>query len=206
MNVLEDVFEKQFVFHTYACRKNKGSHAAARYAFKKAKSSRFFLKLDVRKYFDNINHLFLKNQLSRIIKDDKCLSLLFSIIDGYSSSDSKKDEKGLPIGNLTSQFFANLYLSSFDHFVLEKLSPTGYARYMDDIVVVENSMEKLHSDFEKMSDFCGRNLALSFKDPIFGNTKQGIPFLGWRITKHGIFLLANVSLKMDFPSTIPTIL
>lgn len=69
MNVLEPVFERQFIFHTYACRKNKGTHRAVKYAFSSAKTFKYFLKLDVRKYFDNINHTVLKNQLERIIKE-----------------------------------------------------------------------------------------------------------------------------------------
>ena len=125
MNVLEPVFERQFIFHTYACRKGKGTHAAARYAFKCAGRSEFFLKLDVRKYFDSIDHTVLKQFLCRIIKDARCLELLFGVIDSYKidfEGDSVGRKKGLPIGNLTSQFFANFYLSALDHFCLEKLA------------------------------------------------------------------------------------
>ena len=125
MNVLEPVFERQFIFHTYACRKGKGTHAAARYAFKCAGRSEFFLKLDVRKYFDSIDHTVLKQFLCRIIKDARCLELLFGVIDSYKidfEGDAAARKKGLPIGNLTSQFFANFYLSALDHFCLEKLA------------------------------------------------------------------------------------
>lgn len=113
INVLEPIFEKQFIYHTYACRKNKGTHKAALYAQKKAKSCKWYLKLDVRKYFDSINHEVLENQLQRIIIDKKVLTLLFSIIDSYGMLDIGEHNRkiGLPIGNLTSQFFANLYLS-----------------------------------------------------------------------------------------------
>ena len=83
MNVLEPVFERQFIFHTYACRKERGTHAAARYAFKCAGRSEFFLKLDVRKYFDSIDHTVLKQLLCRIIKAAHCLELLFGVIDSY---------------------------------------------------------------------------------------------------------------------------
>lgn len=125
MNVLEPVFERQFIFHTYACRKGKGTHAAVRYAFKCAGRSEFFLKLDVRKYFDSIDHTVLKQLLCRIIKDARCLELLFGVIDSYNvdfKADSAARKKGLPIGNLTSQFFANFYLYALDHFCLEKLA------------------------------------------------------------------------------------
>jgi retron-type reverse transcriptase len=127
INVLEGVFERLFIYHTYACRKGKGTHAAARYAFKCAERSTYFLKLDVRKYFDSIDHTVLKSLLCRIIKDTRCLELLFSVIDSYVSCHTAPDSasRGLPIGNLTSQFFANLYLSPLDHFVLEQLKPEG---------------------------------------------------------------------------------
>jgi retron-type reverse transcriptase len=118
MNILEPVFEGQMIYHTYACRKNKGTHAAVRYAFSRCKSSPWFLKLDMRKYFDSIDHGVLKKQLARLIKDRGVLKLLDGIIDSYE----KTPGAGLPIGNLTSQFFANLYLSSLDHFILEILN------------------------------------------------------------------------------------
>lgn len=138
MNILETVFERQFIFHTYACRKGKGTHKAIEYAFKKAKQCKYFLKLDVRKYFDNVDPDVLKVKPCRIIKDEKCLRLLFSIIDSYG-----EDNKQLPIGNLTSQFFVNLYLSPMDHMVFETLKPHGYVRYMDDVIIFEDSKSRL---------------------------------------------------------------
>lgn len=199
INVLEPVFEKQFIFHTYACRSGKGTHAAARYAFKKAKSCKYFLKLDVRKYFDSINHSILKNFLCRIIKDSRCLALLFGVIDTYCVNQNElnvSDKKGLPIGNLTSQFFANFYLSSLDHFVLEQLKPCGYVRYMDDIVVFENSKDRLKSIFAGIQDFCLGNLKLYLKIPVFGICKNGVPFLGWNISSEKIGVLKSTRNRM----------
>ena len=199
INVLEPVFERQFIFHTYACRSGKGTHAAARYAFKKAKSCKYFLKLDVRKYFDSINHSILKNFLCRIIKDSCCLTLLFGVIDTYCVNQNElnvSDKKGLPIGNLTSQFFANFYLSSLDHFVLEHLKPCGYVRYMDDIVVFENSKENLKSIFAAIQGFCSENLKLLLKTPVFGLCKNGVPFLGWNISSEKITVLKSTRSRM----------
>ncbi len=175
MNVLEPVFEKQFIFHTYACRKGKGSHKAIKYAFSKAKNCEYFLKLDVKKYFENIDHNILKRKLSKIIKDKDCLDLLFDIIDSFST------EKGLPIGNLTSQFFANLYLSELDHFVLEKLKPSGYCRYMDDFLLFSNSKIDLMNMLNSIETFCLNNLLLTLKPYILGKCKDGIAFLGYKI-------------------------
>lgn len=186
MNVLEPVFEKQFVFHTYACRKQKGMHKAVKYALKKAGSCKYFLKLDVRKYFDSVPHEKLKELLFRIIKDRKCLALLFEIIDSYSISDGR----GLPIGNLTSQFFANCYLSPLDHFVLEKLKPKGYARYMDDIAVFSDSKSALKNILFEMQKFI-EPFSLLFKQPAIDSCRAGVPFLGYSVSGRGISLLGR---------------
>ena len=185
MNVLEPVFEKQFIFHTYACRKGKGSHKAIKYAFSKAKNCKYFLKLDIKKYFDNIDHQVLKQKLCKIIKDKECLDLLYNIIDSFST------EKGLPIGNLTSQFFANLYLSELDHFVLEQLKPCGYVRYMDDFVLFENDKDKVKMDLKLIEEFCKIRLFLNLKPFILGKCKDGFSFLGYFINSKNIRLSQN---------------
>lgn len=198
INVLEPVFERQFIYHTYACRKGKGTHAAARYAFKCAGHSAYFLKLDVRKYFDSIDHTVLKSLLCMIIKDRRCLELLFSVIDSYTSCHAVPDSasRGLPIGNLTSQFFANQYLSPLDHFILEQLKPKGYVRYMDDMVLFADSLAELKGAFMEVEGFCCEKLNFLLKEPVFGKTIHGVPFLGWRITGRGIFLLGKTKLRM----------
>lgn len=188
MNVLEPVFERQFIYHTYACRKGKGSHRAVQYVFEKAKKHRYFLKLDVKKYFDNIDHEVLKKMLGRIIKDKECLNLLFCLIDSYGNGGG---QKGLPIGNLTSQFFANFYLSALDHFVLENLKPAAYVRYMDDILIIDDSKEKLALFFDAVKDFCGEKLFLTLKTPVFGNFYDGCTFLGFLIRRKGVSLSLN---------------
>ena len=209
MNVLESVFERQFIYHTYACRKGKGSHRAVQYVFEKAKKHRYFLKLDVKKYFDNIDHEVLKKMLGRIIKDRECLNLLFFLIDSYgdgvgdgvgggiggagvrAGSGEGGGQKGLPIGNLTSQFFANFYLSALDHFVLEKLKPAAYVRYMDDILIIDDSKENLAHIFDIVKDFCGEKLFLTLKTPVFGNFYDGCTFLGFLIRWKKVRLSLN---------------
>lgn len=192
MNVLEPVFERQFIFHAYACRKGKGSHKAVNYAFKKARTHKYFLKLDVRKYFDNIDHLVLKKLLSKIIKDVECLNLLFALIDSYgmvvSTGSTTASGKGLPIGNLTSQFFANYYLSLLDHYVLEQLKPCGYVRYMDDFLLFDDSKEKLKIFLTQIENFCKNELILELKPPVLGNCKNGASFLGYLIKSDSVKL------------------
>lgn len=197
INVLEPVFERQFVFHTYACRTGKGTHAAARYAFRCARCYPCFVKLDVRKFFDSVDHVVLKRQLCRILKDGRCLGLLFAIIDGYSAAvDASGRRRGLPIGNLTSQFFANLYLSSLDHFILEQLHPCGYVRYMDDMVLFAESPASARRMYEAVASFCAGQLLLALKPPVVGRCPDGVPFLGWRITGRRILLLARTRRRM----------
>jgi len=185
MNVLEPIIERSLIHHSYACRKKKGTHAAVLYAFKQCKSKPYFIKLDIRKYFDSIDHEILKTQLRRIIKDTQVIFLLDGIIDSYETMSGK----GVPIGNLTSQYFANMYLACLDHYILEKLHPSAYCRYMDDFVVWASSKEQLNGMLVQINDYLKVNLGLILKPPIFGNTFSGLPFLGFLIKEKGIYLL-----------------
>jgi retron-type reverse transcriptase len=192
MNVLEPIFERHLIFHSYACRKGKGTHAAVLYAFNQCKSRQYFLKLDVRKYFDSIDHTVLKLQLRRLIKDGRVLSLLFGIIDSYHTFPGK----GLPIGNLTSQFFANLYLSFLDHYILEQEKPLGYVRYMDDFVFWCDDKQNLHAMLASITSYTSSTLKLELKAPVLGHSSQGLPFLGFLIKYSGIFLMRKSKQRM----------
>ena len=185
MNVLENIFERQSIYHNYACRKGKGTHAAVCYAFKQCKTKQFFLKLDIRKYFDSIDHEVLKIMLRRLIKDKRVIFLLDGIINSYETEQGK----GLPIGNLTSQFFANLYLAGLDHYILEELQASAYCRYMDDFVVWASSQDDLKKMFVNINNYVTQRLRLSIKQPVFGKTAVGLPFLGFLIKEKGIYLL-----------------
>lgn len=192
MNILEPVFERHQIFHSYACRKGKGTHAAVMHAFKQTKKFRYFLKLDVRKYFDSIDQQVLLKQIMRLIKDEKVLYLLHGIIASYKIAAGK----GLPIGNLTSQFFANHYLSGLDHFILEKLKPGGYARYMDDFVLWHSDKQKLKEFCAAVHLYCQNNLLLKLKTQAMASTVIGLPFLGFLIKPAGIFLLNKSKKRM----------
>ena len=185
MNVLEPVIDRPLISHCYACRKGKGTHAAVLYAFKQCKLHPCFLKLDIRKYFDSLDHAVLKTQLRRLIKDMRVLSLFDGIIDSYETLPGK----GVPIGNLTSQFFANMYLSCLDHFILEELRPSAYCRYMDDFVLWSDSQAKLKQMLERIHAYATEKLCLSLKQPVIGKTAKGLPFLGFRVFEKGIYLL-----------------
>ena len=140
MNYYDPVFDRHLIFDSYACRIGKGTHKAVLRAFHFAKSSRYFLKMDIRKYFDSIDHTILKNLLAKIIKEPQILRLFYLIIDsadGYSG-------KGIPIGNLSSQYFANFYLSFFDHYFKESCHAKRYIRYMDDVLIFSNDKQEIN--------------------------------------------------------------
>jgi len=185
MNILDSVLERPLICHSYACRKRKGTHTAVLYAFQQCKTKQYFLKLDIRKYFDSIDHKILKTQLRKLIKDSRVMVLLDGIIDSYETIPGK----GVPIGNLTSQYFANLYLAYMDHYILEKLRPCAYCRYMDDFVLWSTSKEQLKDMSAKISDYLSNNLNLKVKPSIFGNSIYGLPFLGFLVKRKGIYLL-----------------
>jgi len=185
MNVIETILERPLIHHCYACRKGKGTHAAVLYAFGQCKTKPYFLKLDIRKYFDSIGHDVLKTQLRKLIKDTKVIYLLDGIIDSYETTPGK----GVPIGNLTSQFFANMYLACLDHYILEQLRPSAYCRYMDDFVVWGTSKEQMKNMFIQINYYVNEHLGLELKPPVFGKTACGLPFLGFLVKDKGIYLL-----------------
>ncbi|MBI5630565.1 MAG: SUMF1/EgtB/PvdO family nonheme iron enzyme [Elusimicrobia bacterium] len=179
--VLEPLFERVAIFDSYACRLGKGSHAAARRA--QAFGRRFgrFLKLDIRKFFETADHEVLKIGLRRLVKDAKLLELTSRIID--HGAPGSAPGKGLPIGNLTSQHFANFYLASLDHFIKEKLRVPGYLRYMDDFLLFADSKRFLSEGRQSIQEFVGNDLKLSIKSEatVHAPVSEGIPFLGLRI-------------------------
>ena len=184
LNYYEPVFERHLIYDSYACRVGKGTHKAVLRAFHFAKSNRYFLKMDVRKYFDSIDHIILKTLLTKIINDKAVLNLFYIIID-YGNTFA---EKGLPIGNLTSQFFANHYLSGIDHYFKEQLYARRYVRYMDDILVFSDNKRELNTMYTIAVKYIGEKLKLILKPPIIGLVINGVPFLGYLVKPSGIYL------------------
>lgn len=181
-NVLGPIFERQMISDTYACRPGKGAHAAVARAQQMSRGSRYYLQCDVRKYFASINHDVLKAMLRRRIKDARALSLADRIID-HPLPTAEGPGWGLPIGNLTSQYFANLYLGELDHFVKERLRIKGYLRYMDDFILFGEERRELRSGLAAVSDFLTERLYLTIKEKaaVLAPVDQGISFLGFRI-------------------------
>jgi retron-type reverse transcriptase len=141
--ILEPIFERSFIHDSYACRKGKGTHAAVDRCQQLARRHAYVLKADVRRFFPSIDHVILKNQIARRIKDPRVLWLVNTIVDhsnpqlpaimwfpGDDLFTPIERRRGLPLGNQTSQFFANVYLDALDHFVTDRLR-FSYVRYVD---------------------------------------------------------------------------
>lgn len=195
-NIIEPIFENTLIADTFANRKNKGTHAGIRRCQSFMRRYPYVLKADIRKYFPSIDHDILKAIIARKIKCPRTLDLIHLIIDNSNLQEPTLDyfpgddlftiasrRKGLPMGNLTSQFFANLYLSPFDHFVKEELGILGYVRYVDDFVLFAGDKGRLHQVKEAARDFLAHQLRLQLhpkKCEVFP-TRGGITFLGQRI-------------------------
>jgi hypothetical protein len=176
--VCEPVFERLLIADTFACRRGKGREAAVERAMRFAGHHPWFLKLDFRKYFHSIDHQRLLELLARKFKDRRLLDLLGRIIASYEVAPGK----GLPIGSLTSQHFANFYLAGLDRFVKERLCAGGYVRYMDDLVVWGGDRHWLAAARDRIADFADVDLSLELKpDPCINRCGFGMDFLGCRV-------------------------
>lgn len=183
VNVLEPIYEKSFIFDSYATRKNKGTHRAIKRAQVFFGQNAYYLKFDVDKYFDTVSHEILLALVARKIKDKGLLALLKVIVANNDVSRGLTLGKGLPIGNLTSQFFANVYLDAYDHYAKEIVKAKYYIRYMDDMVLFHNDRAYLKEALMLTKQFLQERLGLRLKESAtFLNTRlNGIPFLGFRV-------------------------
>lgn len=177
MNVCHDNFEHYQMYHSYASRKGKGVHAAIKQAQINQHKYKWFLKMDVHKYFDSIDHEVLKRLLEKRFKDERLLGILCSIIDSYSVV----LKKGLPIGSLMSQYFANYYLGIADHYLEEQLKAKAFVRYMDDVVVWDHEKEPLKVLQQQYQLFLEKELHLVLNPSCLNNAGQGLSFCGYRI-------------------------
>ena len=194
-NIIEPLFERSFIYDSYANRAGKGVHRAVdRYQYFACKYP-FVLKCDIRKYFPSIDHDILKNIVRRRIACERTLLLIDTIINNSNPQEQVRDyypgddlftplerRRGLPIGNLTSQFLANVYLDGFDHFVTEKLHCEGYMRYVDDFVMFSDTKERLHNLRGAIAErLATLRLTLHEDKSLVHRTQGGVQFLGYRV-------------------------
>lgn len=199
--IITPIFESIFIHDSYANRVGFGSHRALRQFTRFTRSSRYILQCDIRKYFPSIDHDILKSLLRRKIKCPDTLRLLDLIIDNSNPQEPRNihypgddlltpltRKRGLPIGNLTSQFFANIYLNGFDHFCKRELHTQKYLRYADDFAFFSDDATVLTDIRPKLETYLANHLRLHIH-PIKSQqfeTRHGANFVGFRILPHQI--------------------
>lgn len=202
VNILKPIFMKSMYEHSYGSIPGRGAHLAKkrieRWLYNDTKNTKYCLKMDVKKYFDSIPHDILKRKLSRIIKDEKFLKILFTIID--------IQEVGIPLGFYTSQWFANFYLSELDHYIKEHLHAKYYVRYMDDMVILGGNKRQLHKMQICIEKYLKEELGLTLKEnwQVFkieyidkNGKRHGRPldFMGFKFYRNRVTLRRNIMLR-----------
>lgn len=193
-NLIEPILDKAMIFDSYACRIGKGSHRAIIKAQSLLKKYKYCLKYDIKKYFFTIDHEILINDINKKITDKKIIQLIKNLLITYRTDyeyyfpmegDNLFDKirnRGLPIGNLTSQLFANFYLTSLDRYIKSDLKIKGYLRYMDDGVIFSNNKFELHEIKNKIIQFCNKKrLKLHQNKTQIFPVKNGLKYLGFHI-------------------------
>lgn len=182
--MLYPIFDKAFIYHSYSCRNEKGTHRAVnrlqKFARKTSENNTktcFILKCDIRRFFGSIDRSILIGLIQKKIKDKNTMCLMTEIIKSFSTSPNK----GLPLGNITSQLFANIYLNELDQFIKHILKIKYYIRYCDDFVILNSSKDYLDNLIRVINYFLQEKLRLSFHpDKIkIRKYRQGIDFLGY---------------------------
>jgi len=217
---IEPLFESKFIYDSYACRKKKGTHFGSKRIKRFLQAARskngkdipiYCLRLDIEKYFASISWDVLLSLVNRNINCPKTKELIEKIITNHRCSDpkgqlipppldvvNKQMRRGIPIGNLTSQLFANIYLNELDHFAKETLHLRWYARYMDDFLVVHPDKNYLMQVKEQIREFLSDHLRLRLhpKKVIIQNVKNGIPFVGYLIFYDHVLIRGKTLLRM----------
>ena len=214
VNILEPIYEKIFIYDSYASRLGKGTHKAVeRFDYFKRKVARngklirkpnnknsvigYVFKADIKHYFETVDHDILLGILRRKVKDENVIQLVKKILDNFHT---KIKSKGMPLGNLTSQFFANVYLNELDYFVKHKLKAKYYMRYVDDFVILHNSKSQPEEWKEKINRFLKENLKLELhpdKSRIV-SLSRGIDLIGFRNFYYFKLLRKRSIRKMEY--------
>lgn len=199
MNIIEPIFVSTFTADTYSCIKKRGIHKAF-YNVKKAltdiENTQYCLQLDIKKFYPSVDHEILKILLRKKFKDQDLINLLDEIIDSTGNG------IGIPIGNYLSQYFANFYLSYFDHWLKENRRVRYYFRYCDDLVIFSNNKEELHKLRVEIVNYLITNLKLKIKPnyKIFPIAKQGLDFVGYKF--YHTHILVRDSIKENYINMI----
>jgi hypothetical protein len=176
-NIITNIFDKTFLPNSFACRKNFGTHKGVIYiqSLLRKYNYKYFLKTDFSRYFPSINTNILHKMIRKKIKCNKTYKLVTEIVPFNTI--------GIPIGNLTSQLFANVYGNTIDYYLKHNLKINHFARYMDDIVVLGNNYKELYEIYNKIQKYSEYLLKLKISKWNVSSTKKRINFLGYRIWK-----------------------
>jgi len=207
VRVLEPLFDGRLIEDTYACRKGRGNHAAMRRAAGFARRFAFALECDVSRYFPSIDHDVLLAQVERVVADPRLLGLIRHVVASHADVettewvggglfDVRVRRRGLPIGNLTSQFLANLYLSPLDHFVKHELRLPGYVRYLDDFRLFDHDRSRLraHGRAAK-SKLAELRLTMHPDKYRLRPTRVGVDFVGFVVFADGRIRMRRASVR-----------
>jgi len=199
---LYQLFDKSFIFDSYSCRLQKGTHKGVlrlekftRIVSKNDTRTCWALKLDIKKFFANVDHKTLFKLLSKKINDSDILWLLSEVIESFHSDSG--EGKGIPLGNLTSQIFANIYMNELDQFIKHELKVTYYLRYADDFIVLSYSND-LNQWIKQINVFLEEKLKLELHPEkiILRKLEWGIDFLGYIVLPHYILPRAKTKRRM----------
>jgi len=180
MRVIKKYIDNRFIAQNFACRVGKGTHNCSKLLVKYLKNfdEGYCLKIDISKFFYEINRDVLMIKIENIIKCKKSLEIISKFV--YEDG----NDLGIPIGNLTSQLFANLMLNDLDHFCKRTLKCKYYLRYMDDVIILDNNKDKLNYIFKELRVFIkNEKLRINPKSGIF-EIKQGVDFVGFRTWRY----------------------
>lgn len=189
---LYEIYDKIFIFDVWSCRQGKGLLGAIErmQKFLKKYPNSFVWRADIKKFFDNVDQKVLLEILFLRINDPETINLLKEVITSYSTQTkegNRDSSKGIPIGNLTSQIFANIYLNELDRFVKHIVKPKAYLRYGDDFVIISEDLEKLKQIRKRVINFLQEKLQLEInaKSDIMVKARWGLKFLGVEIFSQG---------------------
>lgn len=212
--VINPLFARGYIADSFACIEGRGTHQAVQrlyYWLKqigRKEEKWYYLKLDIAKYFYRIDHQALIQILRRKIKDTDLMHLLETIINSETdfglelgindpAASKRVSHCGMPIGNLTSQMFANIYLNELDQYIKRKLAVHYYVRYMDDMILLSNDKKQLHEYKELIDKFLQSNLKLNLNNKTaIRPISLGIEFVGYKLWPTHVKLRKSTALKM----------
>lgn len=190
MNILQPIFLNLFIENTYSCIEGRGQYKAGLKCSEYVRKYDYCLKCDIKKFYPSINQQILSDKLRRKIKDKRFMKIVDDIVFSFPG------ETNCPIGNYTSQWFGNYYLSFLDNYVLHNLKCGSYERYCDDFMLFSNDKSYLHKCKHEIEDFLQSELSLEYSKAQVFHTKQGVDFCGYRYFKKYILLRKSTSKRL----------